>query len=257
MRRVRVSLLPSLVLGCLTISLHAQVPHSNLDVHHPPNRSVPSGPVDLRLDHRFRQVFANDRVRVFSVELPAHQSTELDSHSHDYVILSLGKSNFQISGTATTYPIELDDGEMQVLKGRWPHQLENLSETPLHLLELEVLHEVHPEHQLCGLAGQECTDSRFGKGDEGQYTQNTLFETDTVKLVRIELGPGGVLPEHRHDHCDVLVAVDEIEFRDENHEGKKDVHLKSGEALWYAGNVVHRLKNLDKQNARLVTLEFK
>jgi hypothetical protein len=28
----------------------------------------------------------------------------------------------------------------------------------------------------------------------------------------------------------VLVAVDEVEFRDENHEGKKDVHLQSGEA---------------------------
>jgi hypothetical protein len=25
-----------------------------------------------------------------------------------------------------------------------------------------------------------------------------------------------------------LIAVDEIEFRDENHEGNKDVHLKSG-----------------------------
>src|SRR2546428_998923 len=144
MRRVRVSFLSSLVLSCLTISLHAQVPRSDLNVHHPPNRSVPSGPVDLRLDHRFRQVFANDRVRVFSVEVPPHQSTELDSHNHDYVILSLGKSNFQISGTATTYPMELDDGEMQVLKGRWPHQLENLSEMPLHLLELEVLHEVIP-----------------------------------------------------------------------------------------------------------------
>ena len=78
MRRVRVSFLSSLVLSCLTISLHAQVPRSNLNVHHPPNRSVPSGPVDLRLDHRFRQVFANDRVRVFSVEVPPHQSTELD-----------------------------------------------------------------------------------------------------------------------------------------------------------------------------------
>ena len=108
MRRVRVSLL----LGCLMISLHAQVPHNNLDVHRPAHRSIPSGPVDLKLDHRFRQVFANDRVRVFSVEVPPYQSTELNSHNHDYVILSLGKSNFQISGTATTYPLQLDDGEM-------------------------------------------------------------------------------------------------------------------------------------------------
>jgi quercetin dioxygenase-like cupin family protein len=257
MRRVRVSLLSTLLLGCLTISLHAQVPRNNLDVHRSPSRSAPSDPVDLKLDHCFRQVLVNDRVRVFSVEVPPHQSTELDSHNHDYVVLSLGKSNFQISGTGTAYPMQLDDGEMQVLKGRWPHRIANLSETPLHLLELEVLQEVHPDHPLCGLGGQECTDGRFGNSDEGRYTQNTLFETDTVKLARIELGPGGVLPEHRHDHCPVLIALDEIEFRDENHDGDRDLHLKSGEALWYAGNVVHRLKSLDKQNARLVTLEFK
>ena len=125
------------------------------------------------------------------------------------------------------------------------------------MLELEVLQEVHPDHPLCGLGGQECTDGRFGNSDEGRYTQNTLFETDTVKLARIELGPGGALPEHRHDHCHALIALDEIEFRDENHDGDRNLHLKSGEALWYAGNIVHRLKSLDKQNARLVTLEFK
>ena len=78
-----------------------------------------------------------------------------------------------------------------------------------------------------------------------------------MKLARIELGPGGALPEHRHDHSHLLIALDEIEFRDENHDGDRELHLKSGEALWYAGNVVHRLKSLDKQNARLVTLEFK
>lgn len=257
MRRVRASLLSTLALGCLTLSPQAQVPRSNLDVHRPPNRSAPVGPVDLKRDQCFRQVLGNERVRVFSVEIPPHQATELDSHNHDYVILSLGKSDFQISGSATTYPMQLEDGEMQVLKGRWPHQIANLAETPLHLLELEVLQEVHPDHPLCGLAGQECADGRFGNNEEGRYTQSTLFETDTVKLARIELGPGGVLPEHRHDHCHVLIAVDEIEFRDENHDGDRDIHLKSGEALWYAGNVVHRMKNLDQQNARLVTLEFK
>ena len=60
----------------------------------------------------------------------------------------------------------------------------------------------------------------------------------------------------RHD-LNVLIALDDIEFRDEKHDGDRDVRLKSGEALWYAGNVVHRLKSLDKQDARLVTLEFK
>jgi quercetin dioxygenase-like cupin family protein len=257
MQRVRGSFFPILVLGCLTISLHAQVPRNNLDVHRQPNRSAVSEPLDVKLDHCFHQVLVNDRVRVFSLELAPHQSTELDSHNHDYVFLSLGKSNFQISGNGATYPMQLDDGEMQVLKGRWPHQIANLSETFLHLLELEVLRDVHPDHPLCGLGGKECTDGRFGNSDEGRYTQNTLFETDTIKLDRIELGPSGVLPEHRHEHCHVLIALDEIEFRDENHDGDRDLHLKSGEALWYADNVVHRLKNLDKENARLVTLEFK
>ena len=159
MQRARASLCPTLVFGCLTVALHAQVPRNNLDVHRPSSRSVPGGPIDLKLDRCFHQVLANDRVRVFSVEILPHQSTELNSHNHDYVILSLGKSNFQISGAGSTYPMQLDDGEMQVLKGRWPHQIANLSETPLRLLELEVLQEVHPDHPICGLASAPMGDS--------------------------------------------------------------------------------------------------
>jgi quercetin dioxygenase-like cupin family protein len=71
------------------------------------------------------------------------------------------------------------------------------------------------------------------------------------------LVPAGPLPVHRHDRCHVLLALDDVQFRDEADDGSREVHLKPGEALWYPASIQHRLKNLDKQDVRLLTVEFK
>src|SRR5439155_17762752 len=72
---------------------------------------------------------------------------------------------------------------------------------------MEVMREIHPERPVCGLGGRACSDGIFGRNEDGSYSQSTLFETDTIKLARVQLGPGGLLPEHRHDRCHVLVSL--------------------------------------------------
>jgi quercetin dioxygenase-like cupin family protein len=240
----------------LSISLAAQVRGNSLNVH-PPTRTSVSGPIEMKSDHNFHQVLDNEHVRIFKVEVPPLHSTETDYHRHDYVVLSLGTSNFEISGGGISYPMQMQDGEMQVLKGG-THQVVNRAETSLRLIELEVLRNIHPERPVCGLVGRECTDGTFGKTDEGTYSQSTLFETDTLKLARVQLGPGGALPQHHHSSCHVLLALDDVVLSDQQiGEPGKEVRLKTGEALWYPAGVVHRLKNLDRQEVRLITVDFK
>ena len=240
---------------CLSISLPAQVKGNSLNVHPPTRTSV--GAMDMKSDHDFHPVLENAHVRIFKVEVPPLHSSETDYHRHDYVVLSLGPSNFEISGGGISIPMQMQDGEMQVIKGG-THQLVNLAETPLHLLELEVTQNIHPERPVCGLAGRECADGIFGKTDEGTYLQSTLFETDTVKLARVQLGPGGALPQHHHSGCHVLLALDDVRLSDlPIAEPGREVDLKAGEAFWYPAGVMHRLKNIDKQDASLITVEFK
>jgi quercetin dioxygenase-like cupin family protein len=243
----------------LCLAAAAQVPRNELDVHRPASRISSAGvPVDMKSDHFFHSVLENDRVRIFKVEIPPSQSSALDQHKHDYIVVSLGKNDFEIAGGGMTFPMQMDDGEIQVLKSGAPHRITNRSSQLLRLLELEVLREVHPDQPVCGLGGRRCTDGKFGHSDIGTYTRSTLFETDTVKLARIELGPESLLPEHRHDRCHVLLALADVSLRDETGvDQEHEIHLKAGQAEWYSQALVHTLKNLDKQDVQFITVEFK
>src|SRR5512138_3186253 len=158
------------------------------------NRSVtrPRAPEAL-IDPAFRLALENEHVRVFRVELSPHQSTRLYQRQHDFILLALEPGDVKICSNGADQPFKMYGGEMQVLTGRWRHQLVNTADAPLHLLQIEILRDIDPGHPLCGLQASACGDVRFGKTEEGEYSETTLFETGTVKVRRVELGPGGVL----------------------------------------------------------------
>src|SRR5437773_9836026 len=103
--------------------------------------------------------------------------------------------------------MQMEDGEMQVIKGGASHRSTDRSDTPLQMVEMEVMRESHPERPGCGLGGRACSDVIFGRNEDGSYSQSTLFEPDTIKLARVQLDPGELLPEHHHDRCHVLVSL--------------------------------------------------
>jgi mannose-6-phosphate isomerase-like protein (cupin superfamily) len=67
------------------------------------------------------------------------KATSVNYHRHDYLVVSLGKSNFEIAGSGIRYPMQMEDGEMQVIKGGASHRITNLSDSPLQLVEMEVM----------------------------------------------------------------------------------------------------------------------
>lgn len=233
-----------------------QVHGNNLNIHRPPSRTNANQPVDMKSDPYFHVVLDNERVRVFTIDLPPLGSTQLDTHTHDYIILSLGKSSFQLGDGAHLYPMQLDDGEMQVMKGGWPHRATNLASTSLRLVEVEISRNIHPERPICGLAGRECVDGKFGGDAAGTFTHSTLFETDTVKLCRLLLNPGVTQPDEHHDRSHILLALDDLQLSDGD-SGTQQIILKPGEARWYASSATHQLRNLEHVDARLVTIDLK
>jgi quercetin dioxygenase-like cupin family protein len=108
------------------------------------------------------------------------------------------------------------------------------------------------------LGGRACSDGIFGRNEDGSYSQSTLFETDTIRLARVQLGPGGLLPEHHHDRCHVLVFLAQTALLDSASDAhSRELHLNAGDDAWYSERVVHALKNLSTQNVQLITVEFK
>jgi mannose-6-phosphate isomerase-like protein (cupin superfamily) len=233
----------------------SQVMVNHLNVHRNASR-VEDSPADMKSDRCFRSLLENDRVRVFRVEIAPRSATSIDTHHHDYLLISLGKSKVEVSGPGSSFPLEMDDGEMQVINGGWSHQLKNESDEKMRLIEVEVQRDVHPGRAVCGLTARECTDGRFEKTDSGTYTQSTLFETDTVSLARVQLGPGGPLPSHSHHRPHVMVALDEAQLQEDS-AISRTLHLNDGEAFWFGPDVTHVITNTGKQDVRLLTLELK
>lgn len=259
----------------------AQAPKNNSSPHTPASQ-VNSIPVEMAADPCFHSELENSSVRLFQVEVAPQASTGLDVHPHDYIVFALTNAGFQVSGKGNSFSLQMAPGDLQILKGGWPHRLVNNTDASMKLVELEVEHGIDPEHPLCGLAAAECTDGLFGGDEKGGFTASTLFETPTVKLQRVDLGTNGVLPMHRHVQSHLLVALADVKFRDQqdvmdsstdanadankdaNTPGNKDsqitskdVQLKAGEVIWYEGAIEHSLTNLSDQYAPLITVEFK
>ena len=215
-------------------------------------------PVEMKDDPAFHSELENSSIKVFKVEVAPHESSSLDVHAHDYIVLSLSKSNFKIVGENRSFPLQMETGEMQVMKGGWPQRTINLADAPLQLVELEIVHEIHPEHAMCGLSAAECRDGEFGGDANGDFTDSTLFETDSIKLSRIDLGPNGTLPKQNYVQSHVLVALAYMKLSDQQTDkDPRELQLKAGEVTWYEGAVELKLANLGDQNAPIITVEFK
>ena len=84
------------------------------------------------------------------------------------------------------------------------------------------------------------------------------FKTDTIKLARVQLGPGGLLPEHHHDRCHVLVSLAQTALLDSvSNAHSRELHLNAGDAAWYSERIAHTLKNLSTKDLQIITVEFK
>ena len=205
-------------------------------------------------DSRYHKLESGGKLTAYAITIPAHESTLIATHPHDYVLISLSRSNLEAVGSANRYPLQMEPEELQVIQGGWAHCLKNLGGAPASLIEIDVDSKIDPEHARCGLLASPCTDGRFGKTDEGVYTISTLFETATLKVTKVELGPGGSLPQHRHWGSPLLIPLTPIHLNDA---AEEQVDKVVGEVHSYPAGITHELRNASPENVRLLEVEVK
>src|SRR5215467_3543479 len=82
----------------------------------------------------------NEYVRVYYVEVPPHENTQLHQHDHDYIYVSLGPSD--VVNAIVDKPeihLQLKDGETHFTRGGFAHVARNLADTPFHNITIELL----------------------------------------------------------------------------------------------------------------------
>jgi hypothetical protein len=253
---VRLIGLAKLVCICLLASVATAQVKSNRPKS--PSGPATATPVAMKDDPAFHSELENSTAKIYRVEVAPHASSNLDNHDHDYLIFSLSKNNFKVAGEMHTFSMQMEPGEIQVLRGGYPQRLINLEDSPLQVVIFEAAKGIAPEKATCGLSAAECTDGEFGNDDKGNpFTDSTLFETPAVTVSRIDLGASAILPKKNYVQSHVLVALADMKLNDQQ-TGKdaKEVPLKAGDIIWYDGAVETQITNLGDQNAPIITVEF-
>jgi len=213
--------------------------------------------VDITAEPHHHIIFANEQVRVFSVEVAPHSATLMHRHGHDYIYVTLGPADIsnEVSGQPAA-ELKLADGETRFSPGPFAHLVRDLAEQPFRNVTIELLQDAKlrngPAHW---------NEDRGLKILQGG-TQEILFVKDGVRASEFELQPGGTAPMPAGAF--LLVAVSDLRLRaadlPRNTPGNAwDLccgYQKSGYSCWFPAGALRALANAGKQSAKFVTLEF-
>jgi quercetin dioxygenase-like cupin family protein len=207
--------------------------------------------VEITAEPHHHLALENQYVRLFKVDVPPHESTLMHRHHHDYVFVTLGAS--EVSNEVAGKPaatLKLQDGEARFTPGNFAHNARNLASTPFRNVTIEFLQDK--------TAAPTKWDQERGLNVLTGGTQEILFVKDGVRVSEIELQPGGVLPKHRHTGPHLVVAISDLDLRnDVEGQPASRAELKSGDIKWIASGYTHTLTNVGKQQAKFVILEFR
>jgi quercetin dioxygenase-like cupin family protein len=134
----------------------------------------------------------NEYVRVYYVEVPPHEDTQLHQHDHDYIYVSLGPSD--VVNAILNKPeihLQLKDGETHFTRGGFAHVARNLADTPFRNITIELLKPQNNLRNVCeevafGAPSESCSRSA-GLREKGILTETEFASDETdVSFTRFD-----------------------------------------------------------------------
>jgi quercetin dioxygenase-like cupin family protein len=216
--------------------------------------------VEITAEPHHHLTLENKSVRVFNVEVPPHTDTLMHWHRHDYIYVTLGAAEV-INAVKDKAPVtvKLQDGETHFSPATFAHIARNSGDQPFRNVTIEI-----PEDE----ALRKSTSPWDAKQNEDRGlnilqsgTQQILFVKDAIRVSEFELQPGGIVPMHHHTGPHLLVAVTDLDLRENDRsdvQGQSPMpgHFKSGDSKWLPANYSHTITNTGTKPAKFVTLEF-
>jgi quercetin dioxygenase-like cupin family protein len=216
-------------------------------------QTKPPMEVEITAEPNHHLAFQNAYVRVFQVEVPPHSSTLMHWHRHDYMFVTLGDaevSNEVLGKSPVT--LKLQEAETLFTPGNFAHIARNSTDKPFRNVTIELMRNGQAS------ASQANWDEDRGLRVLRGGTEQILFVKDGVRVSEVELQTAGVLPKHHHAGPQLVVAVSDLLFRnDETGKPASNVEMKSGDVRWEPAGVTHTVTNVGTHQAKLVILEFK
>ena len=227
---------------CLGFSLNAQAPE----------------PAKLPGEPHHHLKFENAYVRVYFVEVAAHDETQLHQHDHDYVFFSLGQTD--VINAILDKPevrVSLKDGDMRFTRGNFAHVARNVSDEPFRNIAIEFL---RPQGEPENLCAQVVLAKPVGICDRTLVSaKDRSFSLEP----EMEMGETEVdLVKFEGKKCDsalrpqsLIVSVDAPGIQ-VNVDGTKGKSLYQGEVMWIGREAHGYVSNLGKEPSRYLQLTF-
>jgi quercetin dioxygenase-like cupin family protein len=214
---------------------------------------------DVSTEPHHKLLFENAKTRVFHVELPAGGSTDLHTHTRDYLIIAISAvhahNGFETKGKQQETALSMSPGELEVVKVPQTAKLVNDADAPLDMVEVEIHEGFHPDLIVCGLGKRSCpSDVGDIQDPSRQFTINALFETEAVRVRDIEIDAGSTTPERVAKNGYVRLAVTPLNI---TMGAGQTAKLQPGDVQWGEAGDVPTMTNHGNDAARFYEIEFK
>ncbi len=203
----------------------------------------------------------NEYVRVYYVQVPPHEDTQLHQHDHDYIYVSLGPAD--VVNAVRDKPevhLVLKDGETHFTRGGFAHVARNLADTPFRNVTIELLHPQGEVHNFCEKIVDgpvlDCSGP-FAQGFSSAFGVNPLIYTEEIAAFYQSLPVEVNVAVHPWAKTALLVACDRSDLSFDL-PGQPARTLHSGEVQWVSAGSTPRITALGNVGtARLLVVSFR
>lgn len=198
----------------------------------------------------------NEKVRVFAVDLGAHESAPLTRHDHNYLVITLADSEIAswAEGQAGVITYRYDQNDIRFFFGGPARALRNDTPNAYHNLTIEFL---NPKVTTFGYepkAGKwEYGSSAMLPPKDPQKAFTDVMDLGEAKVRDVQLLPDDTYQEPEKDVDELLIPLTDIELKKAGERIRKD----KVEPLWIPAGRKAKLVNDATEPARLVVLELK
>lgn len=225
--------------------------------------------VEITKEPHHHLVLENEYLRAFRVTVAPGTQTEMHVHRHDYVTVNLGAAELS-NGVKDKEPVtvKFSDGDTRFGSAPLTHFVRDTGPEPFRNLTIELLQDKSSRNSTAQW------DEERGLDVLPNGTKQILFVKDGVRVSEFELQPNGAVPREHHTGAQLLVAVSDLNLRNEvearghnpspkSADSAADVRsfdnglqMKSGDLKWFPAGSIQTIVNGGSSTAKFVTLEF-
>ena len=212
--------------------------------------------VDIGDESHHHLLLENEKVRVFAVDLTAHQSTPLIRHEHNYLVITLADAEIAswAEGQAGVITYRYNQNDIRFFFGGPARALRNDTPNAYHSLTIEFLNPKITTFGYAPKAGRwEYGSSAMLPPSDPQKAFSDTMVLGDAKVKDVQLLPDDAYAEPDKDVDELLTPLTDIELK----KGTERIRKSQYEPLWILAGRKTKLVNDATVPARMVVLELK